>query len=215
MKKRWMLAVALIAAAVLTGCPKPDPVVDRVPDTPREKLLWSSAAEVPAWAMEEPGLKEGKIWFVGLSRRYSTEQGAREDARRDVQATVVKYLGTLVKNQVEAARISYGLDGDTIDPTASQKAYEKQLAVNMVTSVKTQSWYVERWEAPTGIGYNVRVLAHMPESAHQETAKAMAKDMARDAERKAKEANDQVAKAQAEKAADFWKQMQEQGLGDK
>jgi hypothetical protein len=44
--------------------------------------------------------------------------------------------------------------------------------------------------------------------------KGTARDMAKKAEQQAKDASDDVAKQQAEKAAEFWKQIQEQGLAE-
>lgn len=212
MKKRWMVA-AVLAAALLSACAGTQDVAR--PSEAREKLLWSSADKRPGWIYEEPAVKDGLLWFKGESNRYSTEKAAKEDARRNSQTAVVQHMGTLVKSHYERVATDFGLTGDVIDATASAREYEKQLSVNMVASLKMQSWYVEQWETPTGVGYQAFVLTHVPQSALDETAKGTAKEMARNAERKAKEAGDQIAKAQAEKAADFWKKMQEQGLGDK
>lgn len=213
MRAVWML-VAIFAVSTLAGCASTAPVAAPTASS-LEKMVWSSAAERPAWAYEEPATKDNILWFKGESNRYSTEKAAKEDARRNAQTAVVQYMGTLVKTHYERVATDFGLTGDVIDSTASAREFEKQLSVNMVANVKMQSWYVERWETPTGLGYQAFVLAQMPQNAVEETSKATAREMAKSAERKAKEAGDQVAKAQAEKAADFWKQMQEQGLGDK
>lgn len=218
MKARMMMAGALLALTILAGCAsttvEPAKAVAPPPD-PIEKLIWSSAAQRPAWTMEEPGTREGVLWFVGLSAKYSTEQQARDDARRNATSSVVKYMGTLVKDKFERAVVAYGLSSDVIDPTASSREYEKQLAVNMANRVKMQTWYQEKWQTPTGVANLAFVLAHVPQEALDESYKATAQSMAKDAERKAKEAGDAVAKAQADKAADFWKQMQDQGLAEK
>jgi hypothetical protein len=216
MKRRMMIAGGLMALLVFTGCastiepakataPPPDPI---------EQLIWSSAPQRPAWTMEEPTTEDGKLWFVGLSGKYATEQLAREDARRNATGSVVKYMGTLVKDKFERARVSFGLESDVIDPTASIREYEKQLSVNMANRVKMKTWYQEKWQTPTGTANVAFVLAQVPLEALDETYKQTARNMAKDAERKAKEAGDAVAKQQAEKAADFWKQMQEQGVAE-
>jgi hypothetical protein len=216
MFRKLLICGSLLALCALSGCSSktetaPGRAVAPPPD-PHERLIWSSSAERPAWTMEEPATKDGVLWFVGLSAKYSTEQQAREDARRNATASVVKYMGTLVKDQFERARVSYGLESDVVDPTASSREFEKQLAVNLATRVKMQTWYQEKWQTPTGVSNVAFVLANVPRESIDETYKSTARDMARNAERQAKETGDALARSQAEKAADFWKQMQEQGV---
>lgn len=208
---KLLLTVALLA--LLSACAETAPTVATPPD-PQEKLLWSSAAERPGWTMEEPDTKEGQMWFVGLSGKFATEVLSREDAKRNATKSVVQYMGTLVKDKFEKARVSYGLESDVVDPTAGAREFEKQMSVNMANKVKVKNWYQEKWQTPTGVAYVAFCLAFVPLEAMDETYKQTAQSLAKDAERKAKEANDQVAKQQAEKAAEFWKQMQEQGVSE-
>jgi len=165
--------------------------------------------------MEEPEAKDGTMWFVGLSGRFATEQLARDDAKRNATTSVVQYMVTLVKDKFERARVSYGLESDVVDPTAASRQFEKQMAVNMASKVKAKSWYQEKWQTKTGIAHVAYLLAFVPQQEMDDTYKQTAKSMAADAERKAKEANDEIAKKQAEKAAEFWKQMEEQGVTEK
>ena len=215
--RRVITLLGILCLAALVGCsstttpPKP---VD-IPDAAKtEKLLWSSASERPAWTMEEPETVNGIMTFVGLSNRFATEQGAREDARRNAMDSVVKYMGTLVKNKFEKATVSFGLESNVIDPTAGSRAFEKQLATNLATQVKMKSWYMEKWQTATGVGYQAFVFSQVPMAAVDESYKKSAKDMQDGAEKRAKDAADEVAKNQAQKAADFWKQMQEQGVAE-
>ncbi|MBU0675817.1 MAG: hypothetical protein KJ950_14340 [Proteobacteria bacterium] len=210
-----MLAVAgLVLALALGGCAGSGDSVAIPDDGVREKLIYSSSAERPAWTMEEPDTEDGVMSFVGVSKRFATEQGAREDARRNALDAVVKWMGTLVKNKFESLSVSFGLDSTVIDPTQSTKDYEKQLAANMASRVKVKTWYMEKWQTETGLGYQVFALAQMPTTAADETLKDMAKGKAKEAEKQAREAADDQAKAQAQKAAEFWKQMQDQGVVD-
>lgn len=214
MKKKLVFIACLFAVTIAGGCAstiEPGKAIAPPPD-PAEKLIWSSSSERPAWTMEEPATRDGMLWFVGLSSKYSTEQQAREDARRNATSSVVKYMGTLVKDKFERARVSFGLESDVIDPTASSREFEKQMSVNLANRVKMQTWYQEKWQTTTGVSNIAFVLAFVPQESVDESYKSTAKDMAKNAERKAKEAGDAVAKAQAEKAADFWKQMQDQGV---
>lgn len=207
-----LFAIALLA--LLSACGETAPTIAPPPD-PLEKLIWSSAAERPAWTMEEPDTKDGQMWFVGLSGKFATEQLAREDAKRNSTKSVVQYMGTLVKDKFEKARVSYGLESDVVDPTAAAREFEKQMSVNMANKVKVKNWYQEKWQTPTGVAHVAFALAFVPLEAIDETVKETAQSQAKNAERKAKEANDEVAKKQAEKAAEFWKQMEDQGVAEK
>ncbi len=208
--------LAMISAGLLWGCagtPAPTASV-QPPTTPQssEQLLYSSSPERPGWTMEEPDTVNGVMTFVGVSNRYATEKGSREDARRNATSGVVKYMGILVKDKFEQASVNYGLDSSVIDPTTSARQFEKQLAVNMARKVKVKKWYMEKWQTPTGIGYQTFAMTNVPMQAIDESFKATAKDMQKKAEQKAKEEADVIAKKQTEKAAEFWKQMQDQGL---
>ena len=203
------LAVGAAALLMLAACGGKDP---SIPPEAHEKLIWSSAAERPEWTMQEPDTEGGVMSFVGLSDKFASEKGAREDARRNATSGVVKYMGTLVKDKFEQARVSYGLESDVVDPTASAREFEKQLSVNMANKVKAKNWYEEKWLTPTGVGWKAFVRVTVPQEAIDNSYKETAANLAKKAEQKAKEANDEFAKKQAEKASEFWKQMQEQGV---
>ena len=213
MKKLVLIVIMLAVTFTLSGCAaskKGEPVV--IPQDPQEKLIWSSASERPAWIYNEPETENGTMFFVGLSNKYATEKLAREDARRNATESVVKYMGTLVKNKFERVSTDFGLAGDVVNPTMSAKEFEKQLAVNMASRVKVKQWYIEKWQTPTGVGLQAFLLAQVPQRSIEGAYKETAKKMERKAQQQVKETNDQVAKAQAVKAVDFWKQMQEQGI---
>ena len=201
-----------VCLLMVSACTTTDSNSVAIPGDMDEQLVWSSAAQRPGWTMEEPDTVEGLMSFVGLSGRYATEQGGREDARRYATSSVVKYMGTLAKDKFERARIGYGLSSSVVDPTASSRQFEKQLAVNMATKVKVKKWYMEKWHTSEGAAWQAFALAHVPSQAIDATFKKTAKGMAKEAERRAKDAKDATAKDQAKKAADFWKQMQSQGV---
>lgn len=208
--KKLLVLLELIMITALVGCAASTGTIPT--SGASETLLWSSADARPAWTMDEPDTDGEIMSFVGLSARHATEKGAREDARRNTTDAVVKYMGTMVKNKFEALSVSFGLDSSVIDPTKSAKEYEKQLSANMASKVKIKSWYLEKWQTATGIGYKAFALGKVPMSAVDDSLKSMSKNKAREAEKKAREAADDQAKDQANKAAEFWKQMQEQGV---
>ncbi len=214
MKRNYVTVTVVLLYSVLYGCatePAQQQGVE-IPTGVGEQLLWSSASERPTWAMEEPEASSGVMSFVGLSGNMATERLSRDDARRDAINNVVAYMGTLAKDKFERARVSFGLESSVVDPTTSSREFEKQLAVNIANRVKSKKWYSEKWQTETGIAYRTFLLSEVPVQALDESYRNMATDMARKAEQRANDEADQLAKAQAEKAADFWKQVKEQGL---
>lgn len=211
--KTWMYGLVAVYLG-LAGCAGKQKMMDVPADmaAPDENLIWSSESRRPVWTLEEPATENGMMRFVGLSGNYATEQDGRDDAKRNSISSVVSYTGTLVKDKFERARVSFGLDSSVVDPTTSARNFERQLAVNVAKQVKARNWYIEKWKMPTGVAYRVFLLAEVPQTAVDETLKGTAREMAKKAEQQAKEAADEIAKKQAEKAAAFWKQMQEQGL---
>lgn len=172
---KMVLGVSLLS--ILAACGSSKDVSIR-PEA-HDKLVWNSSPERPGWTMTEPEILDGIMAFVGLSEKYATEKVAREDARRNATSGVVKYMGTLVKDKFEQARVSYGLERDVIDPTASARFFEKQLAVNMAKKVKVKQWHEEQWYTPTGTSWKIFVLVNVPmeaiDATYKETAASMAK----------------------------------------
>jgi hypothetical protein len=121
-------------------------------------------------------------------------------------------MGTAVKSNFKRVRISFGLSSDVEDPTTSEKAFEEQLAANLVKQLRMRQWYEEEWQARTGMARRAWVLAEIPRGNIEDTYKSTAGEMANQAAKKAKDQSDDRAKAQLEKASDFWKQMEQQGL---
>lgn len=187
------------------------PAVD-IPPSLDEKLIWSSEPKRPGWTLEEPATVNGMMHFVGLSGNYATEQQGREDAKRNSISSLVSYTGTLVKAKFERARKDFGLDSNVIDPTTSARTFEQQLSVNVAREVKAKTWYIEKWQTPTGVAHRVFLLAEVPQRAVDDSMKGTAREMARKAEQQAKEAGDAIAKKQAENATEFWKKIEEEGV---
>src|SRR5579871_5057795 len=109
--KAYMKGMFLFLIALgLAGCGGKAATPVDIPTSPDEKLIWSSEPKRPGWTLEEPATEKGIMSFVGLSGNYATEQQGRDDAQRNAVNRVVNYTGTLVKDKVEKARLSYGLD---------------------------------------------------------------------------------------------------------
>lgn len=208
MKKVYVLwAVVLMFAS---GCATTG--VSVAPGAPGEKLIWSSEEERPKWTVEEPEVDSGMMLFVGVAEKYATEAEARDRAMRNATNQVVRYLGTLAKDKYERVATDFGLSSSVVDPTASARTYEKQLAANVAKKLKSKKFYLEQWQTPTGTGWKVFVMATVPLDIINDTFKNSAKDNMIAAQRRAKEAADEVAKKQAQNAADFWEDMSKKGV---
>jgi hypothetical protein len=207
MKKKYSLWAILLMFVV--GCAAGEKASAPAPG---ETLLWSSEETRPKWTIEEPEIDGDIMMFVGVSDRYATEAGARDDAIRKATNSIVKYLGTMAKDKYEKVVTSFGLDSSVVDPTASTRQYQKQLSANVAKKVKAKKWYLEKWNTSTGVGWKVFSLATVPVEAVNDSFKKTAEQNMLEAQRKAKEAADAIAKKQAEKAAEFWKDMTEQGV---
>ena len=118
----------------------------------------------------------------------------------------------MAKDKFENAYLAYGLNSSVIDPTSGSRRFGKQVTANIVSRVKTKKWYSEKWSTETGIGYRVFVLAKIPEETITESYKSATKRLAANARNKAVDAANETAKHQAELAAEFWRQMEEEGL---
>lgn len=163
--------------------------------------------------MNEPEAANGMMSFVGLSAVHATEKNARNDARREAVKAVVSYLGTIAKSKFEEARVSHGLSSEVIDPTTGAREFQKQLSANVANRMKPRKWYMERETGSSGKrGYKYFVLASVPveelDKSFQQTA---AKNRA-DAQKRAEDAATSKAKKQAADAAEFWADMEKQGV---
>jgi len=211
--KYFYVALLVVMFSLFAGCASKKTITEmELTENDGEVMLWSSESKRPKWTNEEPETKSGTMGFVGLSATHASEKNARIDAKRNANNNVLAYMGTLAKNKFEKAQIDFGLESDVIDPTSSARQFQKQLAVNIVNHLKAKKWYTEKWRTPTGIGYRTFVLAQVPQKAMQESYINSAKSMARNAEQQSKQAADKIAKKQAQKAAEFWNQMQLDGF---
>ncbi len=200
-----LMALLMVACANRTQelqTPEPQPT------TPAEVK-----SDRPSWTMEEPLVEGDYFTFVGLSNIYATEKAARNDARRDSINSVISYIGTLAKSKWEEASVSYGLEGETIDPTRASRQFQKQMAANMATRLRVIKWHLEREKGSSGkLGYKYFALGQIPKASVNSAFQKTAAHNLENAQQKAAAAADAKAKAQAEKHATFWEEMTQQGL---
>ncbi|MBF0289945.1 MAG: hypothetical protein HQM14_19185 [SAR324 cluster bacterium] len=208
MKRRLLVVIMAVFTIGIIACSDKSQKI-----SPELKTEEEVVHERPDWVMEEPECDDENCYFVGLSNIYASEKGARDDSMANAYRRVVQYLGVLAKSKIEEASVSYGLNSQTIDPTLSQRVYEKQIAANVAKEVKATKLYMERETGSTGKrGYKYFTLARMPKESINAAFQQTAKKNMEDAQKRAREAATEQAKQQAENATNFWKDMQKQGL---
>lgn len=209
--RRWLAVIMMIAlaCALMAGC---GGTAKTPEDTPLEKLLDRSAKERPAWTLKKPETKGGFMYVVGTSPDMANEQLGKSRAMMNARTAISNYLGTLVKAKIEQANIDFGLASDVVDPTMSAREYVKQMSANFVANLEGEEFYWERWQKPTGIGYRYFALCRIPQNMINESFRDDAAKKMQDAQRRAKEQSDRVAKEQLEKAGTMWAQLEQQGL---
>ena len=196
----------LMISIGLIGCGSKDV------NTPGEREA-ADVSDRPDWTMNEPEEDDGNMFFVGISAVHASEKNARDDARSNSIKAAISYMGTMAKAKIESASTSYGLSIEVVDPTTSGRQYEKQVSANVTRRLKAKKWYMERETDASGKkGYKYFVLASIPIQEFDNAFKQTAQQNIDDAKKKAKEAATAQAKEQAEKAADFWKSMKDQGM---
>ncbi len=198
----------LLSLIIGFGCSKHIPSITKESEIGGEKLLWSSQPDRPDWIYKEPALKDGYLAFVGLSGDYATEKLSRDDAMRNFRLRIVEYLGTMAKSKFEEVSTSFGLASNVIDPTDATRSYQKFLSANITREVKENEVYVEKWNTPTGIAYRSFILTKVRRSVIEDLMKNFAKDNIEKAKEAARNAADEMARDQAQKAKEFWEEME-------
>ena len=203
------IMMSVLAGILMWGC---SGGVKTPADTPLDKVIDRSSNTRPAWTLKKPEPKGGYMFIVGTSPVMSNEQLGRRRALQDARTAMSDYLGTLVKAKFEQANIDFGLASDVTDPTSSGREYGKQMSANFVAQLEGMEFYWEKWQKPTGIGYQYYVLCRIPEKAVDSGFREDAAKRLQDAQRRAKEQSNRTAKEQLEKAGAMWAQLEQQGL---
>ena len=208
--RRWLAVIMIIAlAGLMWGC---GGTAKTPEDTPLDELIKASEKERPAWTLEKPENKGGYMYIVGISMDMSNEQLGRRRAMQNARTEMSDYLGTLVKAKFEQANVDFGLASDVVDPTTSAREYGKQMSANFISQLEGTKFYWEQRKKLTGIGYRYFALCRIPEKMINDGVREDAAKRLQDAQRRAKEQSDRVAKEQLEKVGTMWAQLEQQGL---
>jgi len=185
-----------------------------IPDDIHEKPIWRSSSVKPDWTLQKPAVIGASLTIVGLSEEYDLEKDARKDAIKNCRSGTVEFVGTLVEEKVEQARLNHGLGNDVINPTAVVRAFKKLLSQNIPEKLTASQWYEEKWYTHTGLKWKIYVQVHVPMKVIDTTYREIMAEMARQEDLKAHETKDAVAKSQADQTAEFWEQMRKQGFSE-
>lgn len=220
MKPLSALVLAFFYALILGACGgsgnEPEVNTKPTPNYGGERLISKSHEAKPQWVYKMPANTQNQLWFVGVSTFHATEQDARDGAMRHSAEQFVQYLGRFVDVNYEQASLSYGLASGISDPTVARKEFMKDLSTGIAKYMTADEYYIEEWQKADGRGYQARVLAFIGANDQgeppAEVVQEAAADQRRRAEQAQKDANTQQAKKQAQNAADFWAQLEQQGL---
>ena len=203
--KQFLYLIALVSIVTMfIGCSPKQPQV-------AEKSTLEKRMNNCPWCMNEPEIEGEYMHFVGISKVYAAEQGARTDARKNATQSVVMYRGSAMKVKMEEARVSHGLSSDAIDPVGVTREFQKLLSQSIVNRLKSIKWYVEKEKTTTGEGYKYFVLSKIAKSSLDNPYKEFANQKKKEAEEKAR---DQKLGDQAAKAAKMWGDLLKQGVTD-
>lgn len=209
MKRASYFSIVILALFFMIGCAAQSQKQHQPATSSQDPIV----QQRPEWVMNEPEVEGNDLYFVGISAVHATEKNARNDARRDATNSVVQYLGTLAKTKYEQATVSYGLSSQVVDPTTASRQFEKQVAANVATRMKTTKWYMERETDSIGKkGYKYFTLAKIPKDSLNEAFQNTAEQNMKDAQERAAKAATAQAKKQAEDQAKFWTDMKQQGV---
>ncbi|MBP7652299.1 hypothetical protein KA977_02685 [Candidatus Dependentiae bacterium] len=177
-----------------------------------ERMIWTSG-ERPSWTIEEPKSEGPTMYFVGLSGKNSTENGMREEIRRDSAKQVVNYLGVAVKDHFQQITTKFGLSSDISDATKAARGFEEQLSAGVAKQLKVEKWYFEKWQTKLGeIYYKGYGLAGMPKSMIDQAYKDTIEGEQEKIKEKMKEAKNEQAKKQMQDALNAFEKMKESGF---
>ena len=120
---------------------------------PTKPVLLSAVPSVrPSWADDEIPRSSESEYFVGTSEECSDESEARDGARANANKQIAAYFGTVVKSTVQGKKNIKSTD-KRVQSYIEQDELLQSFAERYVTQVKTDSYYTEQWQSPSGKKY--------------------------------------------------------------
>lgn len=211
--KSIFVLVAAMLGLGLYGCASTN--VNVKPQTAADELMEKSQDKKPDWVYRIPEGKEGSLFFVGLSEKKATEKEARSEALEDAISKVVKYFGTLAQEKYQKITTSYGLSSEVVDPTNATRNFTEHLASAVVSKVKEQEVYLEKWKTRLNETYYViYMLAKVGKGGLEDASKQAADQTISDLKKQRDATNEAKAKSQFDNAMKAFEEMKNQGFGE-
>lgn len=111
----------------------------------KKVLVASFPSQRPDWCDSVPN-SDDDLYFIGVSNYFTTESEARGDARNNAMNQIVKFYGTIIKNQSSETKSVKALSSDVIDPYLEREELIQSFAQRYISQVVAENYYVERYD---------------------------------------------------------------------
>lgn len=113
-------------------------------EAPARRLVRTEPEQTPTWK-DKPPRSEEEIFFVGLSRPFSSTAEARNDARENAFTQVMRFYGEFIRSSaVERSSFSGG-SADAITALVNREEELMNFAQAVVSQVGTDGYYTETY----------------------------------------------------------------------
>ncbi len=146
---RLILAI-FVVSLIQISCSSSEPVAAKKPTKEgliTENLVSSSHPERPDWMLQTPPDDQAFTYLVGISQKYSDEQGATDNAAVDATNRFIKSCGVRVSffdSYVKSARDQS--TAGAIVQTVTGESVTKQRVNAFVSGLKIKERYTEKYE---------------------------------------------------------------------
>jgi hypothetical protein len=148
----------------------------QTPAPMRQFLRSYPAGEKPEWVTTTPQNNTEKF-FVGMSRGYSTETDARNEAREDSFNQIVKYYGEFIQASGSSRTSTAGLSSETLDPYLEREEEIINFAQAVLQQVATDKYYTEIYDVGGKEEFIVWALCQMPKAKAEADIQNFAKNI--------------------------------------
>ncbi len=131
---------------IVTGCLSSKKQPDSFSQNNSEKKIFvASFPETrPDWCDSVPA-SDANLYFIGVSNYFATETEARGEARNNAMNQIVKFYGTIIKDQSRETKSVKALSSDVIDPYLEREELIQSFAQRYVSQVAAENYYVEKY----------------------------------------------------------------------
>jgi hypothetical protein len=149
MTKPWGVFLLCFGAMILINAcvSPPSSQVSQIPETAAGRgaaryLVRTEPAARPDWKDAPPKSAE-ELYFVGVSKFFSTAAEARNDAREDALVQVMRFYGEYVKSSAAEKTSITGSSAETLAALISREEEIATFAQAVVSQIGTDRYYTE------------------------------------------------------------------------